>query len=389
MIVNTPKKDNTPEADTEDDDALRLGKTLGGARGNALLAVTTFCQKDIGLLQKRAEFMTFIGVKPLHDLLLIGDSDVSGVQLAEAAKLHQPLFRNVTTRQIKNSQSNEGWPRNCNKAFRNTIWLVHGMFKPKFENRPYRGWFYFESDITPLIPDFLVKMEQEYNQFRKPLMGVVGSITADDGRPIRHMNGAAIYPFGMQHYGEQLMLVDNLPWDVAGLSGNKLRDVHDMTHAKYSMHFSTFEYRPVSAGRFKATKRPHGKAAFEVDVDTNGHWIHHGCKDGTLIQILMGKQDADPLPDIDPIAIALQARAEALAAMPLPPKEDPFFGKPKRRAKKTVNKVKKKPAKKDTSRSSTGNEGEIREALKTMKWRDILKKYKLSARQLAAIRDGK
>jgi len=364
--------DYDPELDAT---ALKYSKAKPSQRrGNDLLVVTTYCQKDNWLMMKRAEWMKFLEVRPTHDLVLIGDADVTDADLESMGSLYRSVFRNVYTAKLKGQFRGEGWPRGTNAAFRNTVRLLHGMFKVKFDNNPYRGFFYFESDMTPLKSDFLPLMHQTYLQGKLPFLGVVGEITTTDGKTIRHMNGGGVYPFGMQYFSPETMLVENVPWDVAGLTGQPfLKLVNDLGHTRYSMHFSTTEYKKLSEGKYGATKTPHGKPAFPITCDIfTTHLIHHGCKDASLMDHLMGKVSAKE-PKIIPVAVNSERGKKLESRMVNPLK--------KRRAKKST---KAKKVKHDPSSPEV-----IRAAAKSgMKWKDLIKNHHVMPTALKKILQG-
>lgn len=372
MIATNQNKEPV-EAETEQDfDAnfLRYKKPERKPRGLDMLVVTTFCKSDTRLMMKRAEYMRWLGLKPTHDLILIGDADVSQEEVNSMAEIHKDLFRKVLAVKIQGSKTQQAWPRGTNEAFRSTIQLLHGMYSyVQFDNMRYRGWYYFESDVTPLRVDFLTEMNQSFVQVRKPFMGVVGEIKAEDGTPIRHMNGSGVYPFGMQFFSSELMLVENMPWDVAGLSGLALEDVQDMTHLKYSMHFSTFLYKRTDPNHYEAIKRPHLRPEFPITCDIlSTHLIHHGCKDASLMDDLMGKKEST----LD-ITESFKDQFPKFVVSKKPPK--------KRRAKKSPNRK--------TIQQTPSTPEAIRADHKGgMKWKDLIKKHKLMPVALKKILEG-
>lgn len=346
-----PRIRDTQPIDPEEEfdaTALKFTRAKGAPkRGNDLLVVTTYCQKDNWLMMKRCEWMQHLGVRPTHDMLLVGDSDVADHDLQAMASLYRSVFRTVTIAKLKGQHQGEGWPRGTNAAFRNTVRLVHGLFKFKFDNHSYRGWLYFETDITPLKADFLNQMHEDYIAKRQPYMGVVGEIKTKSGQVIRHMNGAAIYPFGMQFFSDSTMLTENVPWDVAGLTGQSfMKLVNDMGHKRYSMHFSTSGYKKLSEGKYEATKTYVGGDPFQVVCDIlDTHLLHHGCKDASLIDLLMGK-------------------------------------KVEEKPKVAVPKV-------EPSQSDSDKVAAIRaDYVSGMKWKDLIKKHKLMPKELKAILEG-
>lgn len=345
-------------------------------RGTDLLVVTTYCNNDKWLMLKRAEMMKFLGVRPTHDFILIGDADVADNDLQDMGSIYREVFRNVFTAKLKGQSRGEGWPRGTNAAFRNSVRLMHNQFKTKFDNMPYRGFFYFESDITPLKPDFISLMHELYKNDPHPFMGVVGEIKTKSGVVIRHMNGAAVYPFGEKYFTTDMMLVENAPWDVAGLTGSHfMKMAHDLGHTRYSMHFSTTQYKKLSEGKYSAIKTPHGAEPFGVTCDIfPTHLIHHGCKDASLMDLLMGKVE-DKKPDIITTAPKI-GRVDTTIPKNLWPKK-------KRRAKKSP----KKKAAKEVAVASSPEA--IRAAHKGgMKWKELIKTFRVMPKELKKILEG-
>jgi len=170
------------------------------------------------------------------------------------------------------------------------------------------------------------------------------------------------------------MLTENAPWDVAGLTGpNFLRLVHDLNHTRYSMHFSTTGYKKLSEGKYSATKTPHGSPAFEVVCDIfPTHLIHHGCKDASLMDDLMGlKKPEEPKLDWN-FEVDQKKASESFNKCPI---------EKKRRTKKSpkAKKVKHEPSSPEV----------IRAAHKAgMKWKDLIKTHRVMPAALSKILKG-
>lgn len=258
-----------------------------------MLIVTTFCNQDIPLLKKRIEWMAFLGVKPDYDLLLIGDHDVSTEDVESMVSLHKPFFKDVLTKRIKQAPLLAGWPNGTNNAFRKTYRILSGQYDmPPFSWEPYKGWFYFEADVTILKADSFKALEKIYLDGNKNFCGFLNETRLSNGKLVRHLNGAAIYPTKNSNtinkalYNEKMMLTNNIPWDVAGMSENLLSDATALSSEKYLHAFGTWNYRKHENELICTQKLMNGTIQ-EKRYVLNGQLIHHGCKDGTLIDILM------------------------------------------------------------------------------------------------------
>ena len=260
----------------------------GKKRG--LLVVTTFCNNDIPLLKKRCEWFAHIGFKCDRDFLLVGDSDVSSTDLEEVVNLHRPFFQNIAVRSILDVGPTH-WPYNVNRAFRTTYRILTGYYGEKFSWAPYNAWFNFESDVTLLKPDAIKQLEDICRKGGKPFAGHISETRMSDGSIVRHMNGAGVYPCAqmngqLANYNQNLLLAETLPWDVAGLTS--LASIHSMPKNEYIHAFGTTEYvkdQEMLQGKQTLMNGQTSQFIFKL----GNQIIHHGCKDGSLIDALIGK----------------------------------------------------------------------------------------------------
>lgn len=270
-----------------------------------MLIVTTFRASDIPLLRKRAEWMAFLGMVPYFDLLLVSDFDVTHEERMEMSSLHKPFFSEVLTKSIKEPPRNAAWPDGVNTAFRKTYKILSGRYDlPPFSWTPYTGWFNFETDVTPLNPDAFKAMERLYHEGKKPFCGYLNETRLSDGKLVRHLNGAAIYPTNNstpRYYNEKMMLTMGLPWDVAGMGEGLLGFSTMLSQDKYIHAFGTWDYRK-EGNELTATQKLMTGAVFEKKYVLNGQIMHHGCKDGSLIDVLMGKKEVI-VPEVKPVPV--------------------------------------------------------------------------------------
>ena len=269
-----------------------------------LLAVTTFCHADMWLAEKRAEYMKAQGYQPTHDLLLIGDSSVSDADVERLQAAYKGVFKEIYGRRFKESPLNSQWPHSCNHAWRITTRIVAGRYgNPKFPPLGYVAWFYFEPDVTPLKKEFLGIMEQQYIFHRKQFMGYVGPVkvrTTTKGvvkdSNVDHMNGAAVYPISTSHYSKEALLSDQLPWDVAGFAGNELLKVHRIPREVYLMGFRSKNFVKTGENAFEGIREVINNAgAIEpCTLNTSQAILHHGCKDGSLMDAFSNPVQKSP-----------------------------------------------------------------------------------------------
>lgn len=257
-----------------------------------LLLVTTACQSDLGLARKRLEHMKGLGapVKRLP-LLLINDGSISSQDFSAFASEHvaSNLFSTVSTRKILDQSTQSEWPYNVNHAWRTTAKIVSGEYGEPFDGSSFIGWFYFEPDVTLLHKDFGAILEAQYlAQPVRQFMGAVSVTTASNRSTIRHMNGAGVYPISSQYYNIRMMLVDGIPWDVAGLGEEASARRKDIPQEAYALGFGTTAYKR-DGQHFTATQTLHDGNSRPYEFELREQILHHGCKDGSLMDLLAEK----------------------------------------------------------------------------------------------------
>lgn len=371
-----------------------------------LLAVTAFCHSDLWLAEKRSEYMRAMGYEPTHDLLLIGDSSVSDSDVERVQQAYKGLFKEVYTRRIKESPQNSQWPHSCNHVWRITTRIVAGRYgNPKFPPLSYAAWFYFEPDITPLHKQFMGIMEQQYLFHKKQFMGYVGPVTVrtttkgvvKDSK-VDHMNGAGVYPISTAHYSKEALLSEQLPWDVAGFAGNELLKVHRIPKDVYLMGFRSKNFVKTGEHTFDAIREVINNVGVTepYSINTTQAILHHGCKDGSLMDAVHGESNKSPKsilntikkcqPMIDlipvatgtaPIFVKDGSLMDALIGNPIKIKELPGIGL---KFVPTENGL--VPIHPQQTQINIDHAA-------GMKWRDLLSKYKIAPRVLKSILPSK
>jgi hypothetical protein len=104
------------------------------------------------------------------------------------------------------------------------------------------------------------------------------------------MNGAGVYPISDAFYSPQAMLTDGMPWDVSGFSMPTLAKVARIPSEAFKMAFGTTDYQKQKDGSYKATQTLRDNSTKEIQIALGEAILHHGCKDGSLMNNLVGRE---------------------------------------------------------------------------------------------------
>lgn len=239
-----------------------------------MLIVIPIYSKDVALAEKLSELIATQGGVQDHTCLVVCGLDAKG-QLDKVIEHLRTAFADVKVFQLDNEDAGE-WPVPHNHMFARTVEHLRNT-----GNR--EKWYLFGVDSTPLRPTWLDEMELEYNSNQKPFMGVAlksppGGINGDGGEFIA---GSAIYPpdFHRRSLLWQYLTTTD-PWDVY------LRwEVRPGAHVteKIVFNWKSENYRYSPDGRIICDGV--GKDSI-TDPITKETAVVHGCKDGSLIDLL-------------------------------------------------------------------------------------------------------
>jgi len=316
-----------------------------------LLHVTTFQRSDCAMLLKRCEYQASLCGQDDRHAILIPSADVHETQLPDAVAAMQKCYNDVQVIRIDGIPRRTTWPIGTNFTFSKAVRIVHGQMRQKPDLHGARAFLYYETDMTPLTADWAVKLDETYETGKKPFAGYIHTTTMKPtGRKVKHMNGAGIYPIGLQHYTEAILLAENVPWDVFGLGENKILQITPLND-QYIMAFSSAQYK--KDGNFLAYLKNVGNTSDKLSIDLSGKVIHHGCKDGSLIDILA------------PVLANGVQREVATGSFPPPP-------------------VVSSPLKHAEPESFSWQTQAKADQKAGMKWLDLIKKYKKMPKDLKA-----
>lgn len=271
-----------------------------------MLIVTAFCNNEVPLLLKKAEWMKQLGIKPTHDILFMRDMDVVDSEFAKVTEAYKDLFVDMDVRKITDYPLKSEWPWTVNHVFRNSYRTVRGIYGETFNSNKYASWFYFEPDITPLHKDLFTTLEHyygvynpiqttkdedgkdiTYRNYARPYMGYINNTKMSNGTIVRHMNGGGVYP-NTANMPKYALLMDGLPWDVAGLT--ELHKIGEIPANVYIMAFGSTFYKKIGDNKYSCKQNfmNGDQHNLEIEIEST-HMLHHGCKDGSLIDCLENK----------------------------------------------------------------------------------------------------
>lgn len=325
-----------------------------------LLIVTAVCSQDYQIALKRAKWMSHLKQVPDHTLLLVNDSTVDDLSWAALVEAYTHVFETVVSRKISAPRTAK-WPEGVNHVWRSIASSLISQ-SPMLPVADFIGWFYFEPDVTPLKPIWAGVLDQNYALLKLPFMGVKSVNNAMRGKEkttVTSMNGAGVYPFEPTHFSQMMMLADGAPWDI--FLYERLDKIAFMPDSAYCLTYGVTECRMSIGGLFKATKTVQDGTVTSTEFELKDQILHHGCKDGSLIDCLTPRESNAP--EVVPSVVRKQS-ASYWKRRNLPPK-------------------KVKQAKAGISEETKAQIREARDA--GMKWGEMIGKYKINPSALKQI----
>jgi hypothetical protein len=190
-----------------------------------------------------------------------------------------------------------GWPVSSNTMFIQTAEYM-------YNHHPDEPWFWWECDVVPLQPGYWEALKQEYKDAGKPCMGVINEsrwMTTKDGvvvegipRPAgykfhkgRHMVGAGIYPGDLWVSFPEVQVLPETPFDMA-MGENMVPITHE---TKLLCHrWSTCDYHRNEKGEIIMEDEDENVNLYGGRPIPSDAMILHGCKDNSLIDLLLASQ---------------------------------------------------------------------------------------------------
>lgn len=253
-----------------------------------MLLVLPFNSQDARLALMLAKYMQYVGPYKSHELLLVAPNDCEE-SLNQIREAIGDQFARVHTHYIPLYKS--GWPSGCNIMFHATAYHISTKIDCDC-------WYFFEPDNTPVKPNWLNTLHDEYRRTQRPFMGVIHpsyyrrGIGTPEERFIQdgeHLVGTSIYPKNMPQYSKALFKtipVAPIPWDVY-LQWDIIKWAAGTTLIHHE--WRTINYRrDKKTGLIKGERPPPTVLPYEPAPLRPDAVVHHGCKDGSLMHIMRG-----------------------------------------------------------------------------------------------------
>lgn len=206
------------------------------------------------------------GMTP-HRLAILGTFHLDIKDMAELRRVAVQAFADVTM--VKQQAANEGaWPRRGNALFKDTCaWI-----KANLKGEP---WLWLECDCVPMRAGWLDAIEKEYRECGKAFMGTIYE------RPFPHINGVMVYPNDPLLIARRMCANPSIAWDLA-----EAKTVMDRGYNTPLMHRSLAVPERNTCHTFNR-ESDLGRIRPEAV-------LFHGCKDGSLINLLRGRKHLIP-----------------------------------------------------------------------------------------------
>lgn len=189
-----------------------------------------------------------------------------------------------------------GWPAGPNGMFRQTVMHIQRSADLRMP------WYFFEADNLPIVPGWLDRIEADYMRTRHqyPCMGVLENswVEARSGNTVKripvgkHLVGTAVYPWELMRFTTAFMSCGNRAFDV--VMQNDLVPYY-ARHTNLIQHnWLTCNYRwqgdrlvcDAAEGKIPGQKG----YALNHDVVIGTSVVVHGCKDGSLLSAMQGRE---------------------------------------------------------------------------------------------------
>lgn len=211
---------------------------------------------DEDLALKNAQWMSFLGGGKNHQVFVLADKRC---RLKEEIRMELNhcfggVFFMVAGAEI------DGWPEGANYFFRTACGYL--------QSRHLDYFMWMEPDAIPLKPGWLDALEREYEACGKKFMGDRVQV---EKVPL-HMSGVGIYPNPLHMYAGEAYRAHDVAWDMAG-KDQIISQAHWTRLIEHAWKHPSFS--------------DHHELVTQIRPEA---MVFHSSKDGSLIDLLQGKQ---------------------------------------------------------------------------------------------------
>lgn len=253
-----------------------------------MLIVIPVCERELPLAQKLASYIASLGGVQRHQVLVAVAPSCPADRVEAIRATLAPAFASAGILPLE-AVLEAGWPRSANSMFSRVVSQI-GI--------PAQPWFFFEVDNTPLAPTWADQIEEEYNLAQKPYLGVVqpaklrdpqtGEVVKVDGE---FVVGSAVYPRDFCRRSTVWRFLDtDEPFDV------RLRwEIRPHAHPTKLIAFNwrSVNYTRADDGRIICD--PLDSRSITDPIPETAVLLH-GCKDGSLIDLLTAAPEEEGKP---------------------------------------------------------------------------------------------
>jgi len=235
-----------------------------------VIVVLAFCQHDAELAIKLLRWIQKLGRWPDYSALIVADAGTSWSFVKEAMRIASDIFGAVAP--ITNEQSVEGWIAGSNSLFKTAAHFCERKSEP---------FLWLEPDATPLRPNWLSAIHDEYQRCGKPFMGnIVHHDILNQSNP--YFEGNGVYP-GDCWSRIKDRWSEKISWTLACTE----RVIDHAVNTVLIQHvWGTDTSSPTFfAGRYAGCP-PHTMTLDDLKPDAV---LFHRCKDGSLMRLLSNR----------------------------------------------------------------------------------------------------
>ena len=264
-----------------------------------MLLVIPVSEADVRLADDVMALMKAFGPYHHHDLLVVGTEE-NAAAINRVRETLAPLFRKSDLKVFQGGV--KGWPLGPNYYWRSTILHLYERVGDIGQ-----AWYWFELDNTPLKQGWLDALQTEYGMTHSTYMGPKHAtyVQGPEGELIvqgYHMCGTAIYPRNFIEMSNLWRVEGGIAFDV-WIQWEVMPHLHETPLMQHN--WKTRNYRR-ELGRIVSDNfdMPHKDLHTNKPISPDAV-VCHGCKDGSLAQLILdelkGGKTSKLKPDPDPL----------------------------------------------------------------------------------------
>jgi hypothetical protein len=240
-----------------------------------MLCALPFGPHDVYAERTLLHWIEHLGGCREHHGMLVADAAVDWREASGLMEQAKRAFGEATI--IVTADPQEGWPQGPNWLFRTAAREARARQAP---------FLWLEPDAIPLKPGWLDELERQYLKSGSLFFGSVLS-SEKAGLPGRYLAGTAVYPANAIDIIEPAIEArPNVAWDVSSADAV----VPHSGHTGLIQHFWGEHNLPPTFARSRANSGP--KNVMTLEDIWRDALIFHRCKDGSLIRLLGGTEQA-------------------------------------------------------------------------------------------------